>query len=48
MALKIMMILAEIIMALRLVSSVDKGSTADVFCNGFVMTTLCIISWVCF
>ncbi len=44
MEVKIMAILAEIIMALRLLKSVDKDNLADVVCNLFVFFTFCLLS----
>lgn len=44
MALKIMVIIAELIMVVRLVKTIDKGSIMNVLCNGVVVTTLAMIS----
>ena len=48
MILKIMLIIAETIMLIRLVKSVDKDKTINVLCNGFVLTTLALIGMNCF
>lgn len=42
MAMKVMLLIAEIIMLIKMVRAVDKGMTIPVFTNGFVLFTLAL------
>lgn len=48
MALKIMMIVALAIMAVRLVRSVNNGTVMELFGNGFVIFTITFLGMIYF